>query len=350
MSEQDIEKECLICKIDVTESDEAVYKCPACPYSYHVECLRLWKSEIHSAVLVCLMCRTRVAVEIELPPEPRQSREPVLPNIPGLLNDGLSIINENSRALIMQAGFPPHEELQLLYYPHELTEMYLHVIQPPFSYDEGDWLTNNQANELIEFRLGRSIVETGTFLRRDGDILRHLPEDLRDMFENLRDDPHVIHAAWIGEHSEGELEANEEQPRPRWPRRLTYNPENTLTVWRIITPEFIQALRARGSGILTPELFRFDRVFGNSRDSDHERELELFQSRLDRASYFRIPWYVETWKVEPQSRRANAIYQGLHSLNVTWNPVDIVALLLESDRHRNVDYQLLRQRESDRRR
>lgn len=329
MSEQNIDDECLICKIDVNESDEEICKCPGCPYSYHEECLNLWESQIlnTNTLLVCLMCRTEV----------RPMFGPEEPD-PDPLNGGLSIINENSRALVTQAGLAPLEELRLVYTPDELEDMYMKLIHPLFPETPYDWATSEQYQELCEFRLGRSIIETGTYLRRDGDILRHLPDDLRGIFADLRDDPHVVHVVWVGEHSE-QARKLEKELREMDPNRdrYTFNQENTLTVWRLITAEFIQTLRDRGSSILTPGFLRKlrYRYLDNPGDVGHELEegLQIFQERLDRTTYFNIPWFVEIWKVEPQCKQVKSIFKDIHHMLPTWNPVDYVTL--EEEWYRN---------------
>ena len=199
MSERNVDNDCLICKVELDEPDQDVFSCPGCPYSYHVECLEIWKDklEMSKTRLVCLICRRPILLGHEA-------------------KDGPSIIKVDFRALIKQAGLAPHEELQLSYTRDQRDQIYLNLILPSSSVAE---LTESQWRELQEFRLGRSMIETGTYLRRDGDLLRHLPGDLRDMFECLRNDPHVMHMGWTGQARENNID---------FPRG--FHQENTVTL------------------------------------------------------------------------------------------------------------------------
>ena len=126
----------------------------------------------------------------------------------------------------------------------------LGTLHPDISYSK---LNEHQQSELMEFCLGRSIVETGTYCERDTsqDLLARVPLELRANLLPLRNEPEVISVYF---------------------KPFVRN-DQMLVVFRVITPDLIKRLEAQGLS------------------SRAEKQA------LDEASksYFLVPWQIERW-------------------------------------------------------
>ena len=216
---------------------------------------------------------------------------------------GESIIPQGSKELLEQAALPPEDEFRLTMSREERDRMVLEIIQPTVNYER---LSESQKLELQEFRLGRSLLATGTFARRhhtDRPLLRRVPKHLRHKLRHLIRDQRVKAIGWI-------------EDTAHW------TVKNTLSVWRIITPPLIATSRKRWSEAEEKEAGERDWLIG------------LMRTACDQSSYFRTPWYLEEFDIEsPESWAAPPKPENCSVLvfNATWDPNESNRLLEEAE-------------------